>query len=296
MEEQVVDLDVADGIATITLNRPERLNALNGAMATQLVAAIDAIDRDDAVRCAIVTGAGRAFCAGADLSRGATIFNDGSGDDGVASFRDGAGLITLRLYDCTKPVIGAINGDAVGVGASMTCAMDVRLMSSTARFGFVFVRRGMVPEGASGWFLPRLVGAGKALEWMLTGRLVDADEASRTCLVNAVHEPLELLPAAMRMAREIADHAAPVSATFARQLVWRGLAADSPMEIHKADSMATFVRGRSSDVVEGVQSFLEKRPPRFAETVPADLPGRIYPWWSDEEFPIGTPQPAEPAS
>lgn len=287
MTTKVVDLAVDGAIATITLDRPEQLNALNLELLEQLLAAVDAVDADPAVRAVIITGAGRAFCAGADLSAGKDTFRTADrADDAEAldSFRDGAGLITLRLFECTKPLIAAVNGAAVGVGASMTCAMDIRLMASTARYGFVFARRGMVPEGASGWFLPRLVGAGKALEWVLTGRLIEADEAYRAGLVNAVHEPADLAAAARRVATEIAECAAPVSVTIARQLVWRGLVARHPIETHKADSMATYLRGRSADVVEGVESFLEKRPPAFPERVPDDLPA-FYPWWGDEPFP-----------
>lgn len=206
MGEQVVDIDVADGIATITINRPEHLNAVNGPVLVQLIAAIDTVSVDDDVRCVIVTGAGRAFCAGADLSGGGDTFRADPSAVDVDAFRDGAGLITLRLFDSPKPFIAAVNGAAVGIGASMTCAMDVRLVSTTARYGFVFARRGMVPEGASGWFLPRIVGSGKALEWMLTGRLIDAQEALSAGLANAIYAPDELLPAARRMAREIADN------------------------------------------------------------------------------------------
>ncbi|MFQ3596293.1 MAG: crotonase/enoyl-CoA hydratase family protein, partial [Sphingomonadaceae bacterium] len=255
--EQIA-LEVADGIATITLNRPDRLNAFTGRMMHELIAAFDATDADDAVRCVIVTGAGRAFCAGADLSEGAKTFDyearsdaastraghgspvnpDGTTDYAHEAVRDGGGRVTLRIFESLKPVIAAVNGPAVGVGVTMQLPMDIRLASESARFGFVFARRGIVPEACSSWFLPRLVGIAQAMEWCATGRVFDAAEALSGRLVSRVLPPDELLPAARALAREIADNTAPVSVALTRQMLWRMLGADHPMEAHKVDSRA----------------------------------------------------------
>jgi len=277
--------DVADRIATITLNRPDKLNAFTDTMMLEMRQAFDLVDADDEVRAVIVTGAGRAFCAGADLSAGADTFNYGKADadSGANVRRDGGGTVTLRVFSCNKPVIAAINGPAVGVGATMILPMDIRLASTTARFGFVFTRRGVVPEACSSWFLPRVVGISRAQEWVLTGRVFDAAEALQYGLVRSVHEPDQLLAAAREIAREIADNAAPVSVALARQMMWRMLGASHPMEAHRIDSRGIQIRGRSKDVAEGVMSFLEKRPPRFVETVSRDLPD-IFPDWEEPEF------------
>jgi enoyl-CoA hydratase/carnithine racemase len=281
---------VEDGVATITLNRPDRLNAFTVRMRDELIAAFDATDADDAVRAVIVTGAGRAFCAGADLSSGATTFDFEKRSDPAREaarvgdvYRDGGGLVTLRIYRSLKPVIGAINGAAVGVGVTMQLPMDIRLASTQARFGFVFSRRGIVPEAASSWFLTRAVGIQTALEWCYTGRVFDAEEALRERLVRSVHEPDALLPAARALAGEIAAHAAPVSCALARQMLWRMAGADDPMRAHRIDSRAIQARGRSADVREGVGAFLEKRPPRFPDRVSTDMPG-FYPWWDELPF------------
>jgi len=281
---------VEEGIATITLNRPEKLNAFNTQMMREMIAAFDATDADDAVRCVIVTGAGRAFCAGADLSSGAETFDyekrspedrEARTRDGVQ--RDGGGLLTLRIFDSLKPVISACNGAAVGVGVTMQLAMDIRLASTEARYGFVFARRGLNPEAASSWFLPHLVGVQTALEWCYTGRIFPAQEAFDRGLVRSLHAPEELLPAARAIAREIADNASPVSVALTRQLIWRMVGAAHPMEAHRADSRGIQARGGSPDAREGVMSFLEKRPPAFPGRVSSDLPD-IWPHWKAPTF------------
>ena len=282
---------VEDGIATVTLNRPEKLNAFNTQMMRDMIAAFDLTDADDAVRCVIVTGAGRAFCAGADLSAGAQTFDYDSrgGDaqragvqrDGVQ--RDGGGLLTLRIFESLKPVIAAVNGAAVGVGATMQLAMDIRLASTDARYGFVFARRGLNPEAASSWFLPHLVGVQTALEWCYTGRIFPAAEAHERGLVRSLHAADDLLPAARALAREIADNAAPVSVALTRQLIWRMAGAAHPMEAHRADSRGIQARGKMGDAREGVTSFLEKRPANFPDKVSSDLPN-IWPHWNAPEF------------
>jgi enoyl-CoA hydratase/carnithine racemase len=270
-----------DGITTLTLSRPDRLNALNPKMLEELLAAFDAIDADDAVRAVIVTGAGRAFCAGADLGGGGGTFDTSRAKSGVP--RDGGGLITLRLYECKKPVIAAVNGAAVGVGATMTLPMDVRIASTDARFGFVFARRGIVPEAASSWFLPRVVGISQAMEWVATGRIFPAAEALAGRLVSRVVPPDELLSTARALAREIADNTSGVSVCLSRQLLWKMLGADHPMEAHKLDSRLIHAMGASPDAYEGVQSFLEKRPARFTMKVSRDLP-EVFPWWEQRKF------------
>jgi enoyl-CoA hydratase/carnithine racemase len=276
--------DVADGVLTITLNRPDRLNAFTRTMMDELIRALDAADSDDDVRAVIVTGAGRGFCAGADLERGGETFDwraRQAGPDDVP--RDGGGQVSLRLYDMTKPVIAAINGPAVGVGITMTLPMDVRLAAEGAKIGFVFTRRGIVPEACSSWFLPRIVGISQAIEWAASGRVFDADEALRGRLVRSVHPPGELLGAANALAREIADNTAPVSVALSRRLMWDMLGEAHPMAAHRADSRAMFARGQSEDVREGVTSFLEKRPARFPDRVSDGLPS-ITPWRDKPEF------------
>jgi enoyl-CoA hydratase/carnithine racemase len=282
--------DVADGIATITLNRPDRLNAFTSQMMVDMIAAFDAIDADDEVRVVIVTGAGRGFCAGADLAAGGSTFDrtgpqDPAREEGRVGdvIRDGGGRLTLRIFECLKPVIAAVNGPAVGVGVTMQLPMDIRLASTEARFGFVFARRGLNPEAASSWFLPHLVGPQTALEWCFTGRVFPAAEAKEKGLVRSLHAPDELLPAARALAREIADNTAPVSIAITRQLIWRMTGAAHPMEAHMADSRGIQIRGAQKDVREGVTSFLEKRAPRFPDKVSSDLPD-IWPQWSAPTF------------
>jgi enoyl-CoA hydratase/carnithine racemase len=280
-----IDYSVADHIATITLNRPDKLNAFTGVMMKELIAAFDKADADDDVRVVVVTGAGRGFCAGADLSAGGDTFNDGSlSTDAATKFRrDGGGTVTLRIFAMHKPVIGAINGPAVGIGATMTLPMDFRLASDAAKIGFVFTRRGIVPEACSSWFLPRLVGIAQAQEWVMTGRVFGADEALAGGLVRSVHPADELLDAARTLAKEIIDNTAPVSVALARQMMWRMLGASHPMEAHRVDSRGIQIRGRSNDVKEGVMSFLEKRPANFVDRVSSDVPD-IFPGWSEPEF------------
>lgn len=280
--------DVADRVATIELHRPDAMNAFTGKMLGELHSAFDRADADDGVRAVIVTGHGdRAFCAGADLAAGGDTFageNLGKvGSSGPAVPRDGGGLASLRIYHSRKPVIGAINGAAVGVGATMTLPMDVRLASTTARFGFVFARRGLVPEAASSWFLPRLVGISQALEWCYSGRVFPATEALAGGLVRSLHEPDELLPAARALAAEIADNTSAVSVTLTRQMMWRMLGADHPMMAHRADSRAIHALGTTPDVREGVTSFLEKRPPAFTGSASTDVPD-VFPGWVEPEF------------
>jgi enoyl-CoA hydratase/carnithine racemase len=287
---EAVLYSVTGGVATITLNRPDKLNALNAEMYHGLMAAFDETDGDDAVRAVVVTGAGRAFCAGADLSSGAETFDyDKRGAEERAARtvdglqRDGGGLLTLRIFDSLKPVISACNGAAVGVGVTMQLAMDIRLASTQARYGFVFARRGLNPEAASSWFLPHLVGVQTALEWCYTGRIFPAQEALDRGLVRSLHEPDDLLPAARALAGEIADNTAPVSVALTRQLIWRMAGAAHPMEAHRADSRGIQARGRSGDAREGVTSFLEKRPPHYPDRVSKDLPD-IWPHWSAPSF------------
>jgi enoyl-CoA hydratase/carnithine racemase len=288
---ETVLYQVEDGIALVTLNRPEKLNAFNTQMMKDLIAVFDETDADDAVRAVIITGAGRAFCAGADLSAGAQTFDyDARGGEDRAARqsregvpRDGGGLLTLRIFDSLKPVISACNGPAVGVGVTMQLAMDIRLASDTARYGFVFARRGLNPEAASSWFLPHLVGVQTALEWCYTGRIFPAQEAHDRGLVRSLHAPEDLLPAAKALAREIADNTAPVSVAITRQLIWRMAGASHPMEAHRADSRGIQLRGRAGDAREGVTSFLEKRQPNYPDKVSTDLPD-IWPHWQAPEF------------
>jgi len=285
-----------DGIATITLNRPEKLNAFNKAMLADMLAAFDVTDADDSVRAVIVTGNGRAFCAGADLSAAGATFDyarhggwngsdspiraDGSVDYANPAVRDGGGILSLRIFASKKPVIGAINGPAVGVGATMTLPMDFRLASDTARFGFVFARRGIVPEAASSWFLPRLVGIEQALLWCYSGRIFEADEAQKAGLVRSLHAPHGLLPAARALALELTAESAPVSVSLMRKMLWTGLGATHPMEAHRIESRAIWSRGASDDAREGVASFLEKRPAQFQDRVSESWPG--FADWFDE--------------
>ncbi|HEY8516519.1 MAG TPA: crotonase/enoyl-CoA hydratase family protein [Candidatus Binatia bacterium] len=269
-------------IATITLHRPERMNAFTARMCRELIEALDAADKDDDVRAVVVTGAGRAFCAGADLSSGGDTFdaNAKGYQDTIDTHRDGGGLVSLKVYSLKKPVIAAINGAAVGVGITMTLPMDIRIAAEGAKIGFVFARRGIVPEAASSWFLPRLVGIERAAEWVYTGRVFDAAEAKEARLVSRVLPADQVLPAAQELAREIAENTSAVSVALARQLMWRMLGAASPLEAHRIDSKCIFYMGRSPDAYEGVSSFLEKRPPRFSMKPSTDMPP-FYPWWSE---------------
>jgi enoyl-CoA hydratase/carnithine racemase len=283
MDFETITYEVADGVLTITLNRPDRLNAFTSQMGRELIEAFDASDADDDVRAVIVTGAGRGFCAGADLGGGGETFDwrEVQTDDAVP--RDTGGTVVLRIFDSLKPVIAAINGPAVGVGVTMTLPMDIRLVADDAKLGFVFARRGIVPEAASSWFLPRIVGISQAMEWVATGRVFGAEEALAGGYVRSVHPGSELLGAANELAREIADNAAPVSVALARQMMWRMLGAGHPMDAHKADSRAMFSRGQSADAREGVTSFLEKRPAQFTDRVSDGLPD-IFPGREEPVF------------
>ena len=296
-EYETILTDVTDGIFTLTLNRPEKMNAFTERMMHEMIAAFDEADANDDVRAVIVTGQGdRAFCAGADLSAGGDTFNydkrldresplkeDGSVDWLHRRARDGGGQLTLRIFNCKKPVIGAINGAAVGVGSTMTLPMDIRIASETARFGFVFARRGIVPEAASSWFLPRLVGISQALEWCYSGRVFPASEALEGGLVRSLHKPEELLPAARELAHELTAESAPVSIAMTRQMLWRMLGASHPIEAHRMDSRAIWYRGRQDDAKEGVQSFLEKRAADYPDKVSSDMPD-LARWFDDPEF------------
>lgn len=281
-------LDKVDGIATITLNRPEKLNAYTRAMQGEICAAMDDIDADDAVRAVIFTGAGnRAFCAGADLTPegGGHVFSDPAevADLSDPTVRDGGGKLTLRLFQSTKPLISACNGVAVGIGATMQLAMDIRLAADNARFGFVFARRGIVPEACSSWFLPRIVGISQALEWCYTGRIFDAGEAHGAGLVRSVHAPGELMCAARDLAGEIAENTSAVSVAMTRAMMWRLSAAEHPMMAHRIDSRAIYRLSRSKDAREGIASFLEKRAPDYPGRVSRDMPD-FYPWWEEPGF------------
>jgi enoyl-CoA hydratase/carnithine racemase len=288
--------DVSENICTITINRPDKLNALNTLMIREFIDAIGTADADDAVRAIIVTGAGRAFCAGADLSMGGGTFDrearadrppvpngpDGRPDLSHDSARDGGGRMTLRVFECRKPVIAAVNGPAVGIGATMLLPMDARIASSDARFGFVFSQRGIVPEAASSYFLPRIVGIAQALDWCYSGRVFGAEEALAGKLVSQVVAPAELIPTARALAKSYSATTAPVSVALIRQMMWRMLGASHPMEAHRIDSKAMFHRGRAADVREGIASFLEKRPPRFTDTLSRDLPE--LPWGEEPGY------------
>ena len=283
MDFEQITTETSEGILTITLNRPDRLNAWTGRMGEELRAAFDLSDADDDVRVVIITGAGRGFCAGADLEGGGDTFDYSKRDTAGIAGRDGGGEFTLRIFDSKKPVIAAINGPAVGVGATMTLPMDVRLAADDAKLGFVFARRGIIPEACSSWFLPRVVGISRAMEWVSTGRVFTAQEGLEAGLLRSVHPAGELLDAAHALAREIVENTAPVSVALARQLMWRMLGAEHPMLAHRADSRGMFSRGQSADAVEGITAFLEKRPASFPDRVSEGLP-EIMPWWSEPEY------------
>ncbi len=287
MDYTEIAYEVEDQVATITLDRPDRLNAFTVTMMRELIDAFDRVDADDDVRAVIVTGRGRAFCAGADLAGGGDTFNadaaPGSRPKRDTVPRDTGGRVTLRIFECTKPVIAAMNGSAVGIGVTMTLPMDIRILADDAKVGFVFASRGIVPEAASSWFLPRVVGISQALEWCLTARLFRAPEALAGGLVRSIHPADEVLGVARGLAREIATNAAPVSAALTRQLLWRLLGADHPMEAHKIDSRAIYDSGRSDDAREGVTAFLEKRPASWTMKPSQDMPD-WYPWWEDRPF------------
>lgn len=283
---ETIRTELADAILTITLDRPGRMNAFTRQMMAELIEAYDAASADDRVRAIIVTGAGKAFCAGADLTpENGGPFASAAAVESLSDprVRDSGGRLALAMFNCTKPIIGAVNGAAVGIGATMLLPMDIRLASDTARFGFVFARRGIVLEAASSWFLPRIVGLPTALEWCLTGRIFGAADAHDAGLVRSLHAPDDLLPAAQAIAREIADNAAPVSVALTRQMLWRLSAADHPMAAHRIDSRGVFTRARSADAREGVASFLEKRAAHYPDRVSTDMPD-FFPWWEEPDY------------
>jgi enoyl-CoA hydratase/carnithine racemase len=296
MPYETILTDISENLFTITINRPDKLNALNTQMIHDLIDAFDKADADDAVRAIIVTGAGRAFCAGADLSTGGATFDraarpdrpqvpngpDGQPDLSHENARDGGGRITLRIFNCRKPVIAAVNGPAVGIGVTMLLPMDVRIASTDARFGFVFSQRGIVPEAASSWFLPRIVGIAQALDWCYSGRVFGADEALNGGLVSRVAAPGELIATARAIARRYCENTSAVSVALIRQMMWRMLGAGHPVEAHRIDSRAMFHRGRDADVKEGIASFLEKRPARFTDTVSKHWPD--LPWGEEPRY------------
>lgn len=285
MSYEEILYDVDDGIITITLNRPDKLNAFTGVMLNEIIDAMDRADNDDAVRAIIFTGAGRGFCAGADLSRGASTFNmaEREGEGPVDEWRDGGGKVSLRLFESKKPLIAAVNGPAVGVGVTMQLPMDIRIASTEARFGLVFTRRGVVMEACSSWFLPRIVGISQAMEWAMSGRVFPAQEALQGGLVSQVVQPGDLLSTARSIAREIADNTSGVSVALCRHMMWKMLGADHPMEAHKIDSRGIRTMGQLPDAYEGVQSFLEKRPANFSMKPSTEMPN-FFPWWEEREF------------
>ena len=292
MEFECILYEVKDKVLTITLNRPDRLNAYTGQMQSNLIEAFDKAGKDDDIRAIIVTGAGRGFCAGADLGAGGNTFNrevrnnkgetEGIKDD-PEWMRDGGGRTTLAIFDCPKPIIAAFNGPAVGVGVTMTLPMDIRIASEEAKFGFVFARRGLVPEAASSWFLPRVVGINKALEWTFSGRVFSPEEAKEGGLIRSIHPADKLLDEANKIAQEIVENTSAVSVAMTRQMLWKLLGADHPMEAHKVDSRAIYELGQGGDAKEGVESFLEKRSPEFPSKVSVDMP-EFYPWWEERKF------------
>jgi len=284
MTYETLQTELEAGVLTITLNRPKKLNAMNRPMVVDLLNVIDEADRDDDVRVVVFTGSGRAFCAGADLSGGGETFGgEGQAGDSATVPRDGGGLVTLRLFDCKKLLIAAINGPAVGVGITMTLPMDVRLASTNARMGFVFTRRGIVPEACSSWFLPRAVGISQAMRWVASGRVFPVEEALAGGLVSEVLEPEALLPRAREIAAEVVENTSAVSLALSRQMLWKMLGADHPMEAHKVDSKGIAFMGASADAREGVESFLAKRDPKFPLRVSRDLP-EDFPWWPERSF------------
>lgn len=284
MSFETITTDVTDGILTLTLNRPEILNAFNHTMLKEMLEVFDEADANDDVRAIIVTGAGRGFCAGADLSAGGDTFDaDARGDRASGVQPDGGGILTLRIYELKKPIIAAINGAAVGVGVTMTLPMDIRIASDNAKFGFVFARRGIVPEACSSYFLPRVVGISQALDWCYSGKVFPAADALAGGLLRSVHAPGDLLDAARAIATEISANTSAVSVALIRQMMWRMLGADHPMEAHKIDSRGVYFTGRSADAKEGVSAFLEKRPAEFPGRVSSDLPD-YYPWWEPRRF------------
>jgi enoyl-CoA hydratase/carnithine racemase len=289
MQFETLRYEVQDRILLLTLNRPERMNAFTGRMCEELLAALDLADADDAVKVVILTGEGKAFCAGSDLERGADTWKNHTehlakqAQQNERYVGDGGGRVTRRIYDFNKPVIAAINGPAVGVGLTMTLAMDIRLCVPNAKLGFVFAGRGIVPEACSSWFLPRLVGISKALEWCYSARVFRSEEGLAAGLLRSLHQPEELLPAARQLAQEFIDNSSAVSIALVRQMMWRMLSAPHPIDAHELDTAGLAALGKSGDAREGIAAFLEKRKPNFQDRVSKDLPA-FYPWWQDRAF------------
>ena len=288
MNFEQIRYDVADRIATVTLHRPDRLNAFTHRMTAELIAAFDRADADDDVKVVIVTGAGRAFCAGADLEGGGETWGRHSEAMDAQSreeryIGDGGGQVTRRIFDFNKPVIAAINGPAVGVGITMTLAMDIRMAVKDTKVGFVFAGRGIVPEACSSWFLPRIVGISQALEWVYSARVFKSEEGLAAGLFRSLHSPEELLPAARALAQEFVDNSSSISIALARHMMWRLSAAQHPLEAHEVDTAALGAVGKGSDAREGITAFLEKRKPRFVDRVTRDMPA-FFPWWKDRPF------------
>ena len=274
MTETAIQTEISDGVMTLTLNRPAKLNAYNQQMGRELVAAFRRADSDDDVRVVIVTGAGRAFCAGADMSPDSGFF----AKDGESSEPSPEDRFVTRIFECLKPVIAAINGPAVGVGITLALPMDIRIAAEGARFGFVFTRRGLVPEAGSAWFLPRIVGLPQALRWIYAGAMVAADEALKAGLISEIVPPGRLLARAQEIAREIADNTSPVATALSRQLMWRASGADHPDAALSVDATLNRALATSPEAKEGIAAFLEKRKPRFPGRPSQDLPPP-YPWW-----------------
>ncbi len=274
---------VEDGILTITLNRPDRMNAWNRNMFLEIYDAFDRSDADDEVKAVIITGTGRAFCAGADLSRGTETFEGHAAKIAAAKTGDEGGELSRRIYRSLKPVIVAFNGPAVGVGLTFPLAADIRLAAKDVKMGFVFASRGIVPEACSSWFLPRIVGISQALEWSYTARVFKSEEALEAGLVRSLHDPEDLIPAARAIATQIAENSSAISCAVLRQMMWRMLGASDPIEAHRIDTKGVDVLGVSADAKEGITAFLEKRKPNFPGKVSQDLP-EYFPWWEEPEF------------
>lgn len=275
--------EVDNGVAKVTLHRPDNMNAFTPVMEKELIAIFTEADRDDAIRAVVVTGAGKAYCAGADLSAGGTAFDRGARDGrdvSISEHRDGGGQVSIAIFKCRKPVIAAINGAAVGIGITMTLPMDIRIASEDAKIGFVFARRGVVPEACSSWFLPRIVGPAKANELVFTGRVFKAADEAGSGLFNYVLPQDQVLPKAMSIAREIADNTSAMSVALSKALLTHSPSEPDPQSVHLIESKCFYWAGRAADAREGVQSFLEKRPPKFSMRVSSDMPD-FYPWWKE---------------
>ena len=281
---ETVRTEVRENSLIIYLSREKRMNAFTLTMQQEIVKVLDDAEEDDDIKAIIFTGDGKAYCAGADLSSGGDTFDNRKGRERTNDVvRDSGGLLTLRLFKCKKPLIAAVNGAAVGIGATMLLPMDTRICSDQARFGFVFAKRGIVPEAASSWFLPRLIGINKALELCYTGKVISAEEAKEIRLVSEILNQDKLIERALEIAKEFTAESSQISIALTRQMMWRMLGADDPMEAHKIDSRAVFELGQSGEAIEGVNSFLEKRPPSFPGKVSKDMPS-FFPWWDEKEF------------